>query len=74
MVKSAVDKAKEEWVRKVTSDAERAKKDGQLRWRSIRQLQMTHRGHTPIRPTALMRKDGQLTGAPQEVKQRWNTS
>ena len=72
VVKSAVDRAKEEWMRKVTSDAEKAKKDGKLRWRCIRQLQMTHIGRRPRRPTALMREDGQLTGGPQEVKQRWH--
>ena len=38
LVKNAINKAKEEWMGKVVGDAERAKKDGCLRWKCIRQL------------------------------------
>ena len=44
IVKCAVDAAKEEWIRKLASIAEKARKDGKQRWTCIRQLQMTHAG------------------------------
>ena len=71
MVNAAVDEAKEEWVRRLAKDAERAKKDGKQRWKSIRQLQATFAGRRPRRPTALLTEDGDLTRGPTEVKQRW---
>ena len=46
-VKPAVDATKEEWISKVASEAEKAKKDGRQRWTCVRQLQMAYRGRRP---------------------------
>ena len=54
LVKGVVDKAKEEWMGKVADDTERAKRDGHLHWKCIRQLQMAHAGCKPKRLTMLM--------------------
>ena len=61
LVKTAVDKATEEWMSKVVDDAETAKKDGHLCWKCIRQLQMVHAGRKPKRPTTLITSNGELT-------------
>ena len=68
MVKAAVDEAKEEWVRRLAKDAERAKKDGKQRWKGFRQLQVFFLGRRPCRPTALLKENGNLTRRPIEVK------
>ena len=38
-VQKAVNKAKEDWIQKVASDAEAAFKDGKVRWNNIHRLQ-----------------------------------
>ena len=68
IVKAAVEKAKEEWIFQLVKDAERARKDGQQRWKCIRQLQITYAGGRPKRPTALLKGNGELTRGPEEVK------
>ena len=72
IMKCAVDTAKEDWICKVASDAEKAKKDGQQRWMCVRQLQMACRRRRPRRPTALMKEDGEMTSSPEEVKKQWH--
>ena len=72
IVKRAVDTAKEDWICKVASDAEKAKKDGHQRWMCVRQLQMACRGRRPRRPTALMKEDGEMTSSPEKVKKQWH--
>ena len=71
-VKRAVDAAKEEWISKVASEAEKAKKDGRQRWTCVRQLQMAYRGRGPRRPAALLKENGELTKSPDEVVSRWH--
>ena len=71
-VKQAVDDAKEEWIKKVADEAEKARKDGCQRWTSIRKLQMTHRGRRPHRPSVLLKKNGEMTANPGEVRQLWH--
>ena len=41
-MKKAVDKAREDWIKKVTMEGEAAVKDGKTRWESIRKLQQVH--------------------------------
>ena len=72
IVKAAVEKAKEEWIFQLVKDAERARKDGQQRWKCIRQLQITYAGGRPKRPTALLKGNGELTRGPEEVKVQWH--
>ena len=67
IVKCAVDAAKEEWISKLASVAEKARKDGKERWTCIRQLQMTHAGHRPTRPAALWKENGEMTRSPTEM-------
>ena len=43
-VKHAVNAAKEEWISKLSGEAEKARKDGRQRWMGVRQLQMMFRG------------------------------
>jgi len=46
MVRKAVVKAKENWVSKVATKGEAARRDGQVRWGSICRLHRAHSGHT----------------------------
>ena len=71
-VKCAVDAAKEEWISELANIAEKARKDGKQRWTCIRQLQMTHAGRRPTRPTAMWKENGEVTRSPEEVQQRWH--
>ena len=71
-VKAAVDEAKEKWMCRIASDAEKAIKDGRTRWQSIRKLQTAHAGRRPVRPSAVIKEDGELTKGPDEVKLRWH--
>ena len=71
-VKCAVDAGKEEWISELASIAEKARKDGKQRWTCTRQLQMTHAGRRPTRPTAMWKENGEVTRSPEEVKQRWH--
>lgn len=70
-MKKAVDKAKEEWVRRVATQGEEAAKDGRTRWKCIRKLQQAHAGRKSIRPRAIMKDNGELTQGPLEVLSRW---
>ena len=70
VVKAAVDTAKEEYVCRTAREAEKAAKDGRTRWNSIRKLQITHVGHRPNRPSAVLKENGDLTNGPDEVKSR----
>ncbi len=71
VVKVAVDAAKEEFVCRTACEAEKAIMDGRTRWGSIRKLQMTHAGCRPIKPSAVLKENGDLTNGPDEVKARW---
>ena len=71
IVKSAVDKAKEEWIKRIASEGEKAKKDGRTRWDSIRKLQTADEGRRPSRSTAVLKEDGELTKNPEEARSRW---
>lgn len=55
MAKKAVDKAKENWIRRTAKDGEAGWK---TRWESIRRLQQVHAG---CRPSALRKEDGEIT-------------
>ena len=72
IVKMAVHKAKDEWVRNVALEGAEASKDGRTRWKSIRKLQMAHSGRRPTRQTALLKENGELTASPEEVTARWH--
>ena len=71
-VKKAVDRAKESWIRKVASEGEAARKDGRMRWGSIRSLQQAHAGRRPVWPNAVRKEDGELTQGEAETLQRWH--
>ena len=71
IVKLAVDNVKEEWIKRIASEGENAKKDGRTRWNSIRKLQMAHAGRRPSRSTAILKEDGELMKNPKEVRSRW---
>ena len=49
-----------------------AKKDGRQRWQGVKQLQMTFAGRRPLRSSALLKENGEMTKSPLEVKQRWH--
>ena len=68
LVKVTMDRAKEEWIRRTAQEGEKAVKDGRTRWQSIRKLQMAHTGRRPSRTTAILKKDGELTKSPEEVR------
>ena len=60
-VQKAVNKAKEEWIWKVASDAEAAVMDGRVRWNYIHRLQRVYGGRRTVRPTAVFKDNDELT-------------
>jgi len=70
-VQKAVNKAKEEWIQKVASDADAAVKDGKVRWNNIHRLQRVYGGYRPLRPTVVYRDDEELMREPSEVSNCW---
>ena len=42
-------------------------KDGRTRWDCIHKLQRVCAGRRPVRPTVVLKNDGQLTNEPEEV-------
>ena len=72
IVKKAVDKAKEEWINRVSLECEAAVKDGKAHWDSIRRLQQAHGGCRPLTPSAVMKDNGELTKDPVEILDRWH--
>ena len=72
MLKRAVDKARENWIKRVALEGEAAVKDGKTRWESIRRLQQAHAGRRATRSNAVRKEDGELTQGPTEVIQRWH--
>ena len=70
-MQKAVSNAKREWILKVAAEGEEAVKDGRTRWDCIRKLQRVHGGRRPVRPTAVLKDDGQLTKGPEEVLDHW---
>jgi len=71
IVRKAVVKAKEDWVNKVATEGEAARRDGQARWGSIRRLQRAHSGRRPVKTAAVLKTNGELTKGPEEVTERW---
>ena len=71
MVRKAVVKAKENWVDKVTTKGEAARRDGQVRWGSIRRLQRAHSGHRPVKTAAVLKTNGELTKGLEKVTECW---
>ena len=72
MVKKAVDKAKEKWILTIATEGEEAVKDGRVRWNCVHRLQRISAGRRPVRPTAVLKEDGELTQGPTEVLERWH--
>ena len=72
VVKKAVCAAKESWICQVAKEGEAAKKDGRIRWDSIRRLQRVEAGCRPTRPSVVRKEDGSLTQGPEEVMKRWH--
>ena len=71
VVQKAVNKAKEDWIQMVASDAEAAVKDGKVRWNNIHRLQQVYGGRRPVQPTAVFKDNGELIKGPSEVSDRW---
>ena len=72
MVKRAVDRAREVWIRRVAMEGEAAVKGRKTWWESVKKLQHVHAGHRSTRPSAVRKEDGELTQGPTEVLQRWH--
>ena len=72
VVKKVVCAAKESWICEVAKEGEVAKKDGRIRWDSIRRLQRVDAGRRPTRPSVVRKEDGSLTQGPEEVMKRWH--
>ena len=47
-------------------------KDGRDRWNYIHRLQRISAGRRPVRPTAVLKEDGELTQGPTEVLEHWH--
>ena len=56
---------------KVVTEGEEAVKDGRTRWDCIHKLQRVYAGRRPVRPTAFLKSDSQLTEGPGEVLEHW---
>ena len=59
-------------MRRVVKEGEAAVKDGRARWDSIRKLQQAHSGRRPVKPSAVLKENGELTQGPEEVRMRWH--
>ena len=70
-MKPAVDEAKGRWILRVAREAKSEREDEKQRWMSIKQLQMAFAGQRPTRPMAVVKKNGEMTCCPKEVKLRW---
>ena len=68
-VQNAVNKAKEEKIAKVASEAEAAVKDGRVKWNSIHRLRV-YGGCRPVRPTVVFKDGGELKKGPSEILHR----
>ena len=71
VLKRVVDKAKEEWVCKVVTKAEKGTKDGHAKWNRIRKLQQAHAGRRPAKPKVIRKENGEITQSPSEVLAKW---
>ena len=56
---------------KVATAGEEAVKDSSTRWDCICKLQRVFADRRPVRPTAILKNDDQLTKGPEEVLERW---
>ena len=65
-----MDRAREEWTKKVAVQGEEAVKDEKARWECIRRLQQTHARRRPITPSAVGKEDEELTQGQEEMLQR----
>jgi len=71
MVRKAVVKARENWINKVATEGDAARRDGQVRWGSIRRLQRAHSGHRPVKTAAVLKIYSELTKGQEEVTECW---
>ena len=53
-------------------ESEEAVKNGRTRWDCICKLQRVFAGRKPLRPTAILKNDSQLTKGPEEVLEDWH--
>ena len=70
VVQKTVNKAKEDWIQKVVSDAEAAVKGGKVKWNNIHRLRV-YGGRRLVQPTSVFKDNGELTKGPSEVSDRW---
>ena len=71
MVQEVVVRAKEDWVNKVATEGEAARRDGKVKWGGIRRLQRAHSGRRPVKTAAVLKANGELTKGPEEVTNCW---
>ncbi|XP_065197607.1 uncharacterized protein LOC135829129 [Sycon ciliatum] len=71
-VAKAVRGAKEQWIREVVGDAERAQRDGCVMWKCIRKLQRVDDGRRTVTHSAVYDGDGHLTDSPESLVTRWH--
>jgi len=65
-------KAKKNWVNKVATEGEAARRDGQIRWGSIRRLQRAHSGCRPVKAATVLKTNSELTEGPEKVTECWH--
>ena len=70
-VQKAITDAKSKWIFKVATEGEEAVKDGKTKWDCIHKLQRVHGGRKPVRPSAVLKDDGQLPEGLEEVRDCW---
>ena len=58
---------KEDWVNNVAAKGETARRNGQVRWGSMRRLQEAHSGHRPVQTAVVLKADGKVVKGPEEV-------
>jgi len=72
VVKKAVDKAGQDWIRRVAMEGEAAKKNGRTRWNSTRRLQQARSGRRQARRSSMRKDNISLTQGPHGVCDRWH--
>ena len=64
--------AKEKWVCSIAQEAEKAERDGCVRWKCIKKLQVVDRGRRPKTLSSVRNREGQLADNPAELRDCWH--
>ena len=70
-VARAVCRAREDWIERVSAEAEKCETAGGAQWRCIRRLQSLHLGRQPARVTSVVDEQGNTLTTSADIQNRW---